>query len=54
MDVIKVYNGLRYCPACGKELKIHPVIGWKACFLHGNLVVRDDVIVWDYMPLQEV
>ena len=46
--VFEAYNALKFCPECGKELEIHPNSGWKACFLHGDMKVVDDIITWDF------
>lgn len=45
-----IYNALKFCPECGKELEIHPISGWKACFLHGDFVYRESTqqIIWTY------
>lgn len=43
-----VYPHIKFCPECGKELEHHPVSGWKACFLHGDMVVRAGHIIWEF------
>jgi len=40
--ILEGHNLLKICPACGKELEIHPVSGWKACFLHGDFIISED------------
>lgn len=48
MDPLDYYNHVKFCPECGKELEIDPISGWKACFLHGDMEVQSNLIVWRY------
>ena len=34
--VEKVYETLKYCPVCGKELEDHPLADARSCFVHGD------------------
>lgn len=45
---LQAYDALKHCPECGKELEVSPISGWKACFLHGDFLLRDGVITWDF------
>lgn len=51
--MLKGYNLIKVCPVCGKELEIHPLTGWKACFLHGDFIVSEDglSIKWILGPI---
>lgn len=44
----QVYDELKFCPECGKELEIPPISPWKACFLHGEFLIKNDKVVWDF------
>jgi hypothetical protein len=46
--VAAVYNFLKFCPECGKELEIDPLSGWKACFLHGDFTTTSEIIIWNF------
>jgi hypothetical protein len=37
----KIYNALKVCPFCTKELEIHPLAGTKSCFRHGDFIVKE-------------
>lgn len=39
-------NMFKFCPVCGEGLEEHPNSGTWSCFLHGDVVVRTDEIVF--------
>jgi hypothetical protein len=47
-ELIHAYNALKFCPECRKPLEIDPLSGWKACFLHGDFIMREDAITWNF------
>lgn len=44
----KVFDQLKFCPECGKELEIDPIAMRLACFLHGEFVLGKTTIIWNY------
>lgn len=37
---LTIYNELQVCPFCNKRLEINPNSGNKACFAHGDFIVK--------------
>jgi hypothetical protein len=48
-QLLTAYNMLNCCPVCQKDLEINPLSGFKACFMHGDFVIKEDKITWRYM-----
>ncbi len=49
MNWIEYYERfLKFCPECGKELELCPISNEIACFLHGNFIIREDKLIWNY------
>jgi hypothetical protein len=48
-SITEIYDLLKFCPECGKELEQNPIEGSKACFLHGDLLLRKDQLIWQPM-----
>lgn len=50
----KVYDALKYCPECGRELDTESEnmdgTFQRACILHGDFFIRDNKIVWENFP----
>ena len=42
------YNWIKYCPECGKCLERNPISGWLSCFLHGDFVIAESLVVWEF------
>lgn len=37
---LQIYRQLSVCPFCAKKLEINPLSGNKACFVHGDFIVK--------------
>lgn len=40
MTLKGITHMLQYCPMCGQKLETHPVNHNKACFVHGDFLVK--------------
>jgi hypothetical protein len=43
------YSRLKHCPECGQELDLDTTCGDAACWFHGDFVIENDKIVWNYV-----